>query len=106
MTMTNMQLTPEEAKQDVACCSPDPGAGPKYPYGLRIDLEGETVKKLNLPQIPGVGQRMRLTALVDVNSVRQYESQQDKEISITLQITDMELAEERETSPEQVLFGG
>lgn len=106
MTMTNMQLTPEEAKQDAACCSPDPDGGPKYPYGLRVDLEGEAVKKLNMPQVPGVGQKMRLTALVDVTSVRQYENQQEKEISITLQITDMELAEERETSPAQVLFGG
>ncbi|KAG2171874.1 hypothetical protein INT44_002519 [Umbelopsis vinacea] len=65
---------------------------PAYPYGLSICLDDETLAKLGITELPKVGTVMQLTALVEVCSVSQYENQDGADNSLSLQITDMELA--------------
>ena len=62
----------------------------QYPYGLRVTLAPETLKKLNLAEIPEVGEMMALHAVVEVVGVN-YDGTQpgDKQLRVELQITDM-----------------
>lgn len=64
---------------------------PEYPYGLRISLEDESLKKLDITELPEVGQAMILQAKVEVVAVTQYERKNDESRTIELQITDMAL---------------
>jgi len=65
---------------------------PKFPFGLRIHLEEETIEKLGMKDLPEVGGEMMLNAKVTVDSVSSHETEEDGETrSISLQITEMEL---------------
>lgn len=95
MTLKNMALTPDEAKEEMGCCAPSDSAdndAPKYPYGLTLNLDDEVLAKLGITSPPTVGSRMTLTAVVNVTSTSQYATQSGTDASVNLQITDMELA--------------
>ena len=64
---------------------------PEYPYGLRINLDDDSLKKLGITELPEVGTTMTLQAQVEVVSVSQHESDNGKHRDMSLQITDMEL---------------
>jgi hypothetical protein len=92
MTMINMQLSKEEANEE-AGISPE---APKYPYGLCICLDDDSLKKLGITTLPTVGQEMVVMARVKVTATRAYETQSedkaDSEQSVDLQITDMDIS--------------
>lgn len=104
MAMTNMKLTADEAKE-ASCCMPEDG-GPAYPYGLSINLDDETLTKLGITTLPAPGTKLTLNALVEVTNTSQYENQEGKDISISLQITDMELSGAEAKSAASILYGG
>lgn len=89
-TLLSMELSPTEAKQEVAC-EPDP---PKYPWGLCIDLNEDSLKKLGIDTMPEVGSTMSIVARADVQSASesQYNGDKEKRMSLSLQITDMAVA--------------
>lgn len=91
--MKSMALTAEEAKEYTDTISPrDPGDAPKYPYGLCLYLNDETLKKLGIEGLPVVGSTMTLEAKVIVVSIGMSQQQDgDKEQRAELQITDMDL---------------
>ncbi|NYT45135.1 hypothetical protein H0A64_09905 [Alcaligenaceae bacterium] len=64
---------------------------PEYPYGLRINLDDDSLKKLGITELPEVGTTMTLQARVEVVSVSQHESDNGKHRDMSLQITDMTL---------------
>mgnify|MGYP003630541714 CR=1 FL=1 len=92
MAMTNMKLSPDEAKDANACCVSDSEGGPAYPYGLSLNLTDEVLKKLGIKNAPAVGEKMMLMATVEVTGTSQYENQKGKDTNVNLQITDMELS--------------
>ncbi len=95
MSMKNMAMTKEEMKESKPTAVNDmsPDDAPKYPYGLRLDLNDDVISKLGLKSLPKVGQSLILQAKVEVCSVSEYETQgKEAEQSICLQITDMEVA--------------
>lgn len=92
--MKNMSYTTEEIKERDKRYEESPSSidGPKYPYGLRVSLGEETMKKLKLASLPKVGSAMLLLAKVEVCMVSQYDSVDGgNSANIELQITDMEL---------------
>ncbi|WP_238919391.1 capsid staple protein [Achromobacter xylosoxidans] len=105
MNLTDMQLTPEEAKEVAGCCSSDGEAeGPKYPWGLSISLDDTTLEKLGISALPQVGQRMQLAAVVEVCSTSQHENQEGMDKCVSLQIIKLGLEGER-PNPATVLYG-
>ena len=81
---------------------------PSYPYGLRIYLDPDSVKKLNLKD-PQVGDKMMLEATVEVMSVNAEMVKGDvKELSVGLQIKEMVLEsgeeEKAEVKAEDVIY--
>lgn len=89
-TLLSMELTPAEAKQEVAC-EPDP---PKYPWGLCIDLDQDSLKKLGIDTLPELGTAMSIVARAEVQSAStsQYQGDGEKRMNLSLQITDMAIA--------------
>lgn len=87
-------------KNSLMACSP--GDGPKYPYGLKVCIENDTLEKLGIENLPKVGKRMTLTALVEVCSVSAREEQDgDEHKNLDLQIVKMSLAPATDSAPDK-----
>lgn len=67
---------------------------PKYPYGLRIHLDTESLKKLGLEKLPALGEKMVIVAVAEVCDLCQSESEYGKNKSLGLQITQMSVESE------------
>lgn len=83
---------------------------PLYPYGLRINLDDESWKKIAPASnvIPQVGEKMHLMINVEVMGVRSEKSQgESSEVYVDLQITDMGFCEESKPkeSPAVKIYG-
>lgn len=83
---------------------------PAYSYGLCINLDQEDLAKLGLNALPKVGAEMMIMAKAYVKSTSAYETQgAGKDMSVSLQITDMEIkgetANERQQTAAQGLYG-
>lgn len=93
MKMTDLTLTPEEAKEMVAAERTPCGEGepPKYPYGTAMYFPDDLLKKLGINELPAVGAKMLLTAEVFVSGVSQRENQSENSKSVDLQMTAVSL---------------
>lgn len=56
--MTNLAMTKEEAKKEYGCEPSDTDTLPKYPYGLSMHLDDDTLAKLGITDLPKVGSTM------------------------------------------------
>lgn len=96
--MTNLAMTADEAKKEYGdSCSPDATNLPRYPYGLTLYLDDDTLKKLGITDLPKVGTVMQAQITVNVTSISQRSTQSGKDGEATrscvdLQITDMDIA--------------
>lgn len=110
MALVDMTLSKEEAKEESGLMSADYDM-PRYPYGLCLCLDDDSLKKLGITSLPAIGTEMMITAKVKVTSVRsretQTENQSDSESSVDMQITAMEIGANQEArSAATVLYGG
>jgi hypothetical protein len=112
MALVDMQMSADEARKEYGSCSPvgDESDLPKYPYGLTVNLDDETLAKLGITSLPDVGTSMTLTARVEVCGTSQYQNRNgEKDTSLSLQITAMELGAAGESGGQDVasiLYGG
>lgn len=71
-----------------------------YPYGLRIELDHDGMKKLGMKGLPKVGKKHKITAHAHVVSSSEHsESKGESRKSVSLQITHMKLG--HDTNDEQ-----
>jgi len=92
MKLASMKRKPEKV-------SKNPKAGPmdsrdNFPYGLRVELDHEGMKKLGMKTLPKVGSKHRLMAHAHVTSSSEHQSEGDKgpRRSLSMQITHLGLA--------------
>lgn len=107
MELVSMKNTPAEAKAEV---SPAADGGPEYPYGLRLDLNDDALKKLGITSLPEVGTPLVLQARAQVCSTSAYDSQEGgASRCIGVQITDLAIAPapqpERQVTPDEFYAG-
>jgi hypothetical protein len=102
--MISMKNDPKSEKEGQdACCTN--GEQPLYPYGLSLSLCDESMKKLGLSfDKLAIGQKLNLSAIVEVTSVSAYKEQEGTEASACLQITDMELQAAADKTREQDMY--
>lgn len=80
---------------------------PQYPYGLRLSLDDASLNKLDVSQLPRVGEKMMIEAVVEVVSVSAHESKEGPRRTLDLQITELCLepyseAEKKEEKSEEM----
>lgn len=83
----------------------------EYPYGLRIYLEEDQLKKLEIKGLPDLGDEIMFVArakIVNVSDRQPENEHEDSKRSVGLQIVEMNLGGDKsESKPkEEVLFGG
>lgn len=86
MKMTSMERSQESIKE----CAPVSCEQDKYPYGLRIHLDNDTLTKLGIKELPKVGDKFMIEAVAMVCDV--HANQQDNgkvSKSMGLQICEM-----------------
>jgi hypothetical protein len=79
---------------------------PKYPYGLCINLDKDQLDKLGITSLPQVGSEMTIMAKAYVKSTSAYETQGGKDMSVGLQITDMEIGAAKTQSDQATMLYG
>lgn len=89
--MKSMKLDAAESKEEASVGGD--ADRPEYPYGLTVCLDNEALAKLGMKDLPDVGEVFVLEARVVVCSKSQYERQSGSDNNMSLQITDMALAE-------------
>lgn len=105
MAMVNMQQSAEEAREDAGLLDTSTSDLPRYPYGLQLYLDDESLKKLGM-SLPPIGSTMTLQAMVTVTSTSSNQTQgSEPETCLGLQITDMALAPAQGPSAADVLYG-
>lgn len=77
-----------------------------YPYGTRISLGTEEMKKLGIP-LPKVGEVFTVVGVAKVISTHSSESESDEEqrVNVELQLTSLGLDAESKKSAADVLYG-
>ena len=97
-----MKLSKKEAKNEFEVA---PGA-PKFPHGLTINLDNESLQKLGFDSLPDVGEDFIVVGIGPVTHASEHRRQGDKvDRSITIQLESIEVGpvnEEAETAVEVV----
>lgn len=102
MAMKSLKITKSEAKKDAALCQPIAGleSQDRYPYELRITLDDDTLKKLDIKSVPTAGTKIVFEARATVIGSSERETQGDVRKSVDLQITDMDFETPEQESEE------
>lgn len=80
---------------------------PRFPWGLSVNLDEDSLKKLNVEDLPEVGDEFEMVATVKATSVSENEDEDGTRQSVGLQITDMALLRMgSKGKPEDRLYGG
>jgi hypothetical protein len=93
MALVDMKLSKKEAKEEVGLVKTTATEGPRYPYGLSLDLNDESMEKLGLSAKSfSVGEEIVIKAKGKVKrlSASQYENEEKNE-SMDIQITHLEV---------------
>lgn len=88
MKMHSMKMSKKE-KKDSSPRAIGPGDGPSYPYGLRLSLNDDCLKKLGLKSLPKVGTKMHVMAMGEVCAVSQHESENHEDRHVEIQIHEL-----------------
>lgn len=104
MDLVSMKRSPAEMKEGA---TPEEYKPSEYPYGLKLDLNDESLKSLRITKLPDIGEGMMLVAKVEVCNISAYDSSEGgASRSMGLQITDMALKpEEPAVSAAEALYG-
>lgn len=106
MDLKSMKMSAKDAKEYASPATADASDAPRYPYGLCLHINDETIKALGVNAMPDAGQTLMITARVKVASVEQRDTQKGQDRSMSLQITDMAIGPDTaKPSVEEKLYG-
>lgn len=97
MKLVNMKVGHEEVKDVLGTDSDSEYSPPKYPYGLTIHLDTDSIDILGLDLSDfGVGDKVVVQAVANVESLREEERTSGKNTkNISLQITDIQIQQQQ-----------
>lgn len=89
-TLISMENTAQEAQAQNGL--PQAADAPKYPWGLEICLNDDSLDKLGVKTLPAVGTEVTIVAKATVSSTSERATEADGACaSMSLQITDMQV---------------
>lgn len=74
----------------------------EYPFGLRICLNEDSLSLLGVKDLPNVGEKMKLMAMVEVCSVSQFKTDDGAKRNVDLQIVEMDLSGKSKVDPDKM----
>ncbi len=88
--LVDMKLSKKQAKNEVCCA--DDEKGPRYPYGLAISLDDDSLKKLGFDGLPAVGTEMIVVGVGKITRASENHSQRglNRDVSIQLERVEVE----------------
>lgn len=102
--MVDMKLSHEQSPAGaLGLAEPTEANGPKYPHGLEIRLDGDSLRKLAIGEsgMPKVGDIMTMDAVLEVVSISKSDNQIENGYCVCLQIQQMELESVEDEMNEQ-----
>ena len=87
--LTDMKRSKKERKAADAEVS---SGQPAIPYGLRINLDDESLKKLGFKTLPAVGDRMVVAAIGTVDSVSEHDSTRRKNRDVSIELDKLDVS--------------
>lgn len=88
-SLINMETTPAEAKEYT---QPSVADAPKYPWGLCITLNDDSLDKLGVKTLPAVGTEVTIVAKATVSRTSENATEGNGNCAtMDLQITDMQI---------------
>lgn len=103
MELTNMKQSASEVKAEL---SPAPSKEPRYPYGLRLQLDKDVLEKLGWKDLPKAGAGCTIEAIGKVTSVRTSDGANYSSASVEIQITDLAISATRKSAAETLYGSG
>lgn len=85
--LVDMKLTKKQAKNENEMSV----ELPKYPFGLSINLDDESLKKLGFDSLPDVGDEFIVVGIGPVKSVRASENENGSDRSFSIQLQKLEV---------------
>lgn len=111
MKLKSMEITAEEQKEKAEKYSGPELASPssyssRYPYGLELRLDNDTLEKLDVDTLPKVGKRIRIEAIAVVTGAHINESRRgkttEKNKSLELQIQKLAISGDPQSAEDAV----
>lgn len=91
--LVSMKNSKKKSKKDNSICCGPSDSGEAFPYGLRVDLNNDSLDKLGIDALPKSGKVMKMVAEVKVESTSERQERDGTaNRSVGLQITKMSLA--------------
>lgn len=98
MPMVSLKLSKKKAKEQNG--GPVEASMPEYPYGTRLDIEGDKIDALGLEDC-AVGDKLTFTIRVEVIGIRENKRQdREDDHEVELQITDIETEDDEDDDKE------
>lgn len=107
MKLVSVEMSKEEAKEYGGAVPASDANLPKYPWGLCLELNDDTMAKLGMTELPKVDATMLIEARVVVTSVGSSKQQGgDEEMRCSLQITELAVgADKPAKSDKEIMYG-
>lgn len=102
MALKSMKITKadrEARKKSYDCV---PMSGDDYPYGLRVSLDEDAMKKLGITKLPKTGSYVTLVAECCVQSTSVNDRDGKEERRMELQIEKLEVTPEKQTAEDAI----
>ena len=100
MSLVSVKLPKRSKKDDRTLAVPS--EAPRYPYGLEISLDNETLKRLGM-KLPRVGESMKVRAVGSVTAVRESERRKKKERNVQIQLEKLEVVPSKKQTAEDAV---
>ena len=86
--LTDMKLSKKEAKAEHEISTND---GPRFPHGLTIHLDDDSMKKLGFDSLPDVGEEFIVVGVGPVESANEHKRQNGVDRSMSIQLQRLEI---------------
>ena len=86
--LINMRLSRKQSNDEIAISSPK---GPRFPYGLQISLDDDSLKKLGFDELPAIGTKMIVVGVGKVTRASENRSQDGIHRDVSIQLERIEV---------------
>ena len=88
MSLTSMKMSKKDAKEEFEVKAED---RPRFPHGLTLHLDDDSLKKLGITELPAVGDEMIVVGIGKIESSHENRRQSGVDRSVSIQLEQLEV---------------